>query len=108
MGSNQEIARMVGLIMAFGFTFVLSAGLYAALYATGKLLEKPWLVKFSYLFALAEALSAVGMIYSGYLDRFWVVLVLASAIAYLFIPQGMWWVVTHLHLEENQLVEHPH
>jgi len=104
MPTNHEVAVMVGRIMALGFTFVLSAGLYAMFYAFGRLFEKPWLVRFSYLFALAQALAALGMIATGYLDAFWVKLIAFSAVAYLFIPQGMWWVVTTFHQAE----EHDH
>ncbi|WP_457630681.1 hypothetical protein [Oceanithermus sp.] len=99
MYSNQEIAQMVGAIIIYGFFFVLTAGLYAMLYAMGRLFEKPWLVRASYLFAAAEALSAAGMVATGYLDRFWVNLILFSAGVYLFIPQGMWWVVVNFHKE---------
>ena len=97
MISNHEIAQMVGAIIIYGFFFVLSAGLYAMLYASGRLFEKPWLVKLSYVFAAAEVLAAFGMAATGYLDRFWVNLILFSAATYLFIPQGMWWVVVNFH-----------
>ena len=107
MISSHEIAQMVGAIIIYGFFFVLTAGLYAMFYAMGRLFEKPWLVKLSYLFAAAEVLSAVGMVATGYLDRFWVNLILFSAAAYLFIPQGMWWVVVNFH-HEYEPEEHVH
>jgi len=77
------------------------------LYASGRLFEKPWLVKVSYVFAAAELLSAIGMVATGYLDRFWVNLILFSAITYLFIPQAMWWVVVNFH-KEFESEEHAH
>ncbi|WP_456446193.1 hypothetical protein ACMC9I_11010 [Deinococcota bacterium DY0809b] len=107
MISNHEIAQMVGAIIIYGFFFVLTAGLYAMFYAMGRLFERPWLVKLSYLFAAAEVLSAVGMVATGYLDRFWVNLILFSAVTYLFIPQGMWWVVVNFHAEYEP-EEHVH
>ncbi|WP_293173571.1 hypothetical protein [Oceanithermus sp.] len=107
MISSQEIAQMVGAIIIYGFFFVLTAGLYAMLYASGRLFEKPWLVKVSYVFAAAELLSAIGMVATGYLDRFWVNLILFSAITYLFIPQAMWWVVVNFH-KEFESEEHAH
>jgi hypothetical protein len=99
--SNHEIAQMVGSIIVYGFFFVLSAGLYAMFYALGRLFERPWLVRFSYVFAAGQALAALGMIATGYLDAFWTYLITFAAIAYLFIPQGMWWVVTTFHAEEG-------
>lgn len=107
MISNQEIAQMVGAIIIYGFFFVLTAGLYAMFYTMGRLFERLWLVRFSYLFAAAEVLSAVGMVTTGYLDRFWVNLILFAATAYLFIPQGMWWVVVNFHAEYES-GEHAH
>jgi len=97
MISSQEVAQMVGAIIVYGFFFVLSAGLYAMLYAIGRLFEKPWLVKLSYLFAAVEMFSAIGMVATGYLDRFWINLILFSAFTYLFAPQAMWWVVVNVH-----------
>jgi len=99
MISNHEIAQMVGAIIIYGFFFVLTAGLYAMFYAMGRLFDKPWLVGASYLFAAAEVLSAVGMVATGYLDRFWINLIFFSAAVYLFVPQGMWWVVVNFHKE---------
>jgi len=105
MPTNHELALMVGQIIILGFVFVLAAGLYAMFYALGRLFEKPWLIRLSYLFALAQALAAAGMIATGYLDAFWTRLIAFSAFAYLFIPQGMWWVVTTFHAEEEHLHE---
>jgi len=107
MISNQEVAQMVGAIIVYGFFFVLSAGLYAMLYAIGRLFEKPWLVRVSYLFAAVEALAALGMVATGYLDRFWINLILFSAVTYLFAPQAMWWVVVNFH-RQHELEEQAH
>ena len=107
MISNQEIAQMVGAIIIYGFFFVLTAGLYAMVYAMGQLFEKPWLVRLSYVFAGAELLSALGMVATGYLDRFWVGLIVFSALIYLVIPQAMWWVVVNFH-KEHESEEYAH
>lgn len=88
-------------LMLCGMLMVSAAGFYALFYALGRMLAQPWLVRFSYLFALLEALGALGMILPGYLDPFWKYLIAFSALVYLFVPQGMWWVVTTFHEREH-------
>jgi len=41
------------------------------------------------------------MILPPYLDPFWKYLIAFSSLVYLFVPQGMWWVVTTFHEREH-------
>lgn len=98
MASLDQVIRD---LMLSGMLMVTAAGFYAMFYALGRLLRSPGLVRFSYLFALLQALGALGMILPNYLDPFWKYLIAFSSIVYLFVPQGMWWVVTTFHEREH-------
>ncbi len=93
-------------LMLYGMLMVSAAGFYAMFYALGRMLERPGLVRFSYLFALLQAIGALGMILPNYLDPFWKYLIAFSSLVYLVIPQGMWWVVVTLHQAHEP--EHAH
>lgn len=80
---------------------VTAAGLYAALYALGRLLGNRALKNLSYAFAVLEVLGAIGMVYPDFLDPLWRALILVSAVVYLFLPQVMWRVVTTVHRRES-------
>ncbi len=112
MISQNEIAQAVGTIIIFGFLFVFFAGLYAAFYTAGKMFEKPWLTWLGYIFAVIQFASAMVMVTTDFLDRFWVNLVIFAALAYLVIPPAMWRVVLAFHRQEEEArggkVEHAH
>ena len=100
--NGAMLAQTVGTLIVLGFFFVLFAGLYAAFYAAGRMFSNPWLVRVGYLFGLGQFMAAMGMVFSGFLDRFWVYLVTFSALAYLVIPPIMWRIVLAFHrLEES-------
>lgn len=88
-------------LMLYGMLMVSAAGFYAMLYALGRMLERPAIVSFSYFFAALQAAGALGMILPPYLDPFWKYLIAFSSVVYLFIPQGMWWVVITFHEKEH-------
>lgn len=88
-------------LMLYGMLMVSAAGFYAMFYALGRMLKRPGIVAFSYLFALLQALGALGMILPSHLDSFWKYLIAFSSVVYLFVPQGMWWVVTTFHEKEH-------
>ena len=58
-------------LMLYGMLMVSAAGFYAMFYALGRMLGRPSIVTFSYLFAALQALGALGMILPPYLDPFW-------------------------------------
>ncbi|MFN3471007.1 MAG: hypothetical protein ACK4ZR_00165 [Aquificaceae bacterium] len=91
------LAKTIYELMLYGFLLVLFAGSYAILYAMGRFAGLPWLIRFSYIFALLQFLSGMGMFLSSYLDALWRYIVLFSSIAYLFIPPIMWRVVEEMH-----------
>lgn len=88
-------------LMLYGMLMVAAAGFYAMFYALGRVLGRPSVVALSYLFALLQALGALGMILPSHLDSFWRYLIGFSSLVYLFVPQGMWWVVTTFHEKER-------
>jgi hypothetical protein len=91
------------IIMLSGFFMILFAGAYTLLYGLGKVTKQPKYVKISYIFAVLQFLSALMMVKPDFLDPFWKYIIMFSAFAYLFIPQGMWWVVHTSHTYwENQ------
>jgi len=101
--NGTTLAQAVGTIIVLGFFFVLLAGLYAALYAAGRMFNKPWLIRLGYVCGLGQFAAGMGMVFSGYLDPFWTYLVTFSAFAYLVIPPLMWRLVLAFHrLEESQ------
>jgi len=97
MLSNQEAAQAVYTMIVYGFTFVFSAGVYGSLYAAGVITGKTWLVRLSYVFAALLIWGVVGMLTSGYLDRFWSLLMLFAGSVYLFLPQITMWAVREFH-----------
>lgn len=48
-------------LMLYGMLMVSAAGFYAMFYALGRMLGRPSIVTFSYLFAALQALGALGM-----------------------------------------------
>jgi hypothetical protein len=80
-----------------GGVMVLAAGLYAVLFALGRLWRRKSLLRASYVLALLALLAAFGMITSVALPPFWQLLVGLSAVAYMVLPPVMWRVVTRLH-----------
>ncbi len=88
-------------LMLYGMLTVSAAGFYAMFYALGRMLERSSIVAFSYVFAVLQAPGALGMILPPHLDPFWKYLIPFSSVVYLFIPQGMWWVVTTFHEKEH-------
>jgi len=96
-----SLDQVIRDLMLSGMLMVTAAGFYAMFYAMGRLFERPGLVRFSYLFALLQAVGALGMILPSYLDLFWKYLIAFSSVVYLFVPQGMWWVVTTFHAKEE-------
>lgn len=102
MISPDEIAQIVGTIIVYGFLFIFFAGMYATFYPLGKLFQKPWLMWIGYAFAVAQFVSAMIMVSTGYLDAFWVTLVVFTALAYLVIPPAMWRLVLAFHRQEKE------
>jgi uncharacterized membrane protein YfbV (UPF0208 family) len=90
--------------MLSGFFMILFAGAYTLLYGLGKISKKGVYIKISYAFAVLQFLAAVMMCYPAFLDPFWKYIIMFSAVAYLFIPQGMWWVVhtSHTYWERQE------
>ena len=97
MQPNHEVAHVVGTMIVYGFTFVFSAGVYASLYAAGRLTGKPYLIWASFVFAALLVWGVVGMITSGHLDLFWSLLMAFAGAVYLFLPQMTWWAVREFH-----------
>ena len=94
-------ATVIRNLLLSGMLLVTAAGLYAALYTLGRMLESYRLRNCSYVFALLVILGAVGMVRPNFLDPVWKVLILFSAAVYLFAPQGMWRIVTAFHKQES-------
>ena len=92
------------IIMLSGFFMILFAGAYTLLYGLGKITKKSKYIKISYIFAAAQFAAALMMITPDFLDPFWKYIIMFSACAYLFIPQGMWWVVhtSHTYWERQE------
>ncbi len=92
------------IIMLSGFFMILFAGAYTLLYGLGKISKKSFYVKISYVFAALQFAAALMMITPSFLDQFWKYIIMFSAFAYLFIPQGMWWVVhtSHTYWERQE------
>jgi len=100
---NLLTANDLLVIMLSGFFMILFAGAYTLLYGLGKITKKSKYIKISYIFAVAQFAAALMMITPNFLDPFWKYIIMFSACAYLFIPQGMWWVVHTSHTYwENQ------
>ncbi len=91
------MAEVIGEIIIYGFILLLTAGLYALLYGLGKIFNKKYLVNFSYLFAGAQFMSGIAMITPDFFTPFWKVTIMICIIAYLFVPQAMWFFVTKIH-----------
>jgi len=106
MISPDEIAQVVGAIIVYGFLFIFFAGMYATFYPLGKMFQKPWLVWIGYVFAVAQFVAAIAMALTGYLDPFWVKLVIFTTLAYLVIPPAMWRLVLAFHRQEKELERH--
>jgi len=105
MIDQNEIVQAVGTIIIFGFFFIFFAGLYAGFYTASKMFGKAWLAWISYIFAVAQFVSAMVMVTTGFLDPFWVKLMVFTAFAYLVIPIIMWRIVLafhHYHEEEER------
>lgn len=108
MSPSQDVARMVGFIMIWGFFFIFFAGLYAGFYTAGKMFRKAWLTWIGYGFAIAQFVAGMVMVSAGFLDPFWEKLVIFSAVAYLVIPIIMWRIVLafHSYYEEESSASH--
>ncbi len=91
------MAEVLGELIIYGFILVFAAGLYALLYGLGKILNKKYLVNFSYLFAGAQFMSGIAMITPDFFTLFWKVTIMICITAYLFVPQAMWFFVTKIH-----------
>jgi cellulose synthase/poly-beta-1,6-N-acetylglucosamine synthase-like glycosyltransferase len=108
MIDQNEIVRAVGTIIAFGFLFVFLAGLYAGFYTASKMFGRAWLAWIGYACAIGQFASAMIMIGTGFLDPFWVKLILFAALAYLVIPPIMWRIVLAFHHYYEEEEEHGH
>ncbi len=105
MISQNDVVQAVGVIIVFGFMFVFFAGLYAGFYTASKMFEKAWLAWIGYAFAIGQFAAAMVMVSTGFLDPFWVKLVIFAALSYLVIPPIMWRIVLafhHYHQEEGE------
>jgi len=97
MQPSQEVTQVLGTMILYGFTFVFSAGMYASLYAAGRLTGRPYLLWLGYIFAALEVVGVAGMIFRGHLDLFWSLLMAFAGTVYLFLPQMTWWAVREFH-----------
>ncbi len=93
----------VMVLLGAGFFYVLGAGLYAFLYAYGRLRGKRGYFYSSFFFAGLVILCAYLMVRSPLFSGFWKALLSFATFAYLLIPKGMWWVMERVHkLEEEE------
>ncbi len=106
MIDQNELVRAVGTIIAFGFLFVFLAGLYAGFYTASKMFERAWLAWIGYACAAGQFAAAMIMISTGFLDPFWVKLIVFAALAYLVIPPLMWRIVLAFHRYHEEEDEH--
>lgn len=97
MFEQNEVVRAVGTIIAFGFLFVFLAGLYAGFYTASKMFNKAWLAWIGYACAVGQFAAGMIMVSTGFLDPFWVKLIIFAALAYLVIPPIMWRIVLAFH-----------
>ncbi len=98
--TNMTPYELVALLAA-GFFYVLSAGMYALTYTYGRM-RSMTKVKLSSLIFLGTMLySAYVMISSPVFVPFWKTLLTVATVAYLLVPHAMWWVVTRIHSEER-------
>jgi len=93
----HSIANDIVFIMLSGFFMVLFAGIYTLIYGYSKMSNSKKSEKLSYIFATLQFVFAVFMILPDFLSYFWKVIVILSAVVYLFVPQGMWWFVSKFH-----------
>ncbi|QSR88066.1 hypothetical protein [Methylacidiphilum caldifontis] len=94
-------AETILKMLIAGFSFTLSAGLYAFFYALGRLSNSFLLELFSFVFAFLMILSGFFLVVCPVFTLFWKLLLVFSIFAYLIIPKGMLWIVKKLHQKEK-------
>ena len=96
------MAEVLGELIIFGFILVFTAGLYTLLYGLGKVFNKKYLLNISYIFAGAQFMSGIAMIIPDFFTVFWKITIMICVVAYLFVPQAMWYIVTKIHNYHEQ------
>ncbi len=91
------MAEVLGQLIIYGFILVFTAGFYTLLYGLGKVFNKRYLINISYIFAGAQFMSGIAMITPDFFTTFWKITILICIVIYLFVPQGMWYIVTRIH-----------
>jgi len=99
MDATQATA-VNGILLATmaGALVVLAGALYAAVFAIGKLFDKPVLVRLSYLFYAVLVVAVLVLDRTLGFSGPWDLIVVVMLAGYLFAPQAIWklCVVTHL------------
>ncbi len=98
MIQGVEVLYLIGA----GLVFIAGAGLYALLYAYGKIKGSILLQRSSYLFALAMLGGVAYIVAHPAFDTFWKSLLTVCGLTYLFIPKSMLWVMERVHLREEE------
>ncbi len=98
MIQGAEILYLIGA----GLVFITGAGLYALLYAYGKIKANVLLQRSSYIFAVLMLLGVFYIVQHPAFDTFWKGLLLVCGFTYLFIPKSMLWVMERVHAKEEE------
>lgn len=81
--------------------FVLAGGAYGVFYAFGRLRSRPSLVRTARVFCVLAFGCALAVAVLTPLDPGWKLLILASAVAYVFIPPVTWRHLEHEHTQQE-------
>jgi len=100
--TNMTPYELVALLAA-GFFYILSAGVYAFTYTYGKMRSMNGVKFSSFLFMGVMIYCAYIMISSPVFTSFWKTLLSVATVAYIVVPQFMWWVITRIHSTEKKL-----
>ncbi len=89
-------------LLAAGFFYILSAGIYTFAYTYGRVRESKWFKLSSFVFIGIMLYCAYVMIGSPVFSSFWKGLLSFATITYILVPHGMWWVVVRVHRFEGK------
>lgn len=96
-----EVNSILLAVMA-GAMVVLAGGLYAAVFAIGRLSSRESLVRLSYLFYLFLAVSVLVLARSLNFSGIWQWLTILLLVGYLFAPQLIWRLCVGTHQAEEK------
>ncbi len=94
-------AEMVRTLMLLEFAFAMLPGFYGVFYILGQILHRRWLRLLGYGFGAAQVGVVLLMIRTGYLEPFWVRVMLVLTLAYVAMPPTLWALAKAIHRENT-------